>query len=80
MKKLLGLVLAAGLLTGTGCLLTAPPTVTPVPQPPPPPVAVKTYPPVTPDQVTAQNGRQIAQALKDEMDREARQDSLTPPR
>ena len=77
MKKLFGMVLSAGLLLSAGCLLTTPPTVTPVTQPPPP-VAVKTYPPVTPDQVTAQNGRQIAQALKDEMDREARQDSLTP--
>ena len=79
MNKLLGLVLAAGLLTGSGCLLTTPPTVTPR-GPQGSTIAAKTYPPVTADQVTPQNGRQVAQALTDEMDREARQDSLTSPR
>ena len=79
MKTLFGFLLSAALLTSTGCFLTAPPALTAT-HPVENAVAVKTYPPVTVDQVTPQNGRQVAQALMDEMDREAQANSLATPR
>jgi hypothetical protein len=73
MKKSLGLPLLAGLLACTGCFTAAPPDL-----PPELPMqAAKSYPPVTPEQITDKNGHQVAQALEDEINREAQQNMLT---
>ena len=73
MKKPHGLALLAGLLASTGCFTAAPPDL-----PPKLPMqAVKSYPPVTPEQITDKNGHQVAQALEDEINREAQQNLLT---
>ena len=64
MKKLLGIAL----LTCVGCFTALPPDATKLNLAPT--SAAKSVPPVTADQVTARNGREIAQALADEMDRE----------
>lgn len=73
MQRLLGLVLIAGTLTMVGCVtLPEQPVLMPIP-----PIAAKTFPPVTPEQATERNGHPIAQALMEEMDREAQQNALT---
>jgi hypothetical protein len=68
-------LLFAGLLVCTGCFTAAPPAdvMAPVSVP-----IAKTYPPVMPEQITETNGRQVAQALMEELDREAQQNGLTP--
>ena len=73
MKKPPGLALLAGLLACTGCFTAVPPDL-----PPELPMqAAKSYPPVTPEQITDKNGHQVAQALEDEINREAQQNLLT---
>ena len=71
MKRFL---LFAGLLICAGCFTAAPPpeVIAPVSAP-----IAKAYPPVAPEQITESNGRQVAQALMEEMDREAQQNGLT---
>ena len=73
MKKSLGFPLLAALLACAGCFTAAPPDA-----PPQLPMEVaKSYPPVTPEQITDKNGHQVAQALEDEINREAQQNLLT---
>jgi hypothetical protein len=73
MKQSLGFPLLAGLLVCTGCFTAAPPDA-----PPQLPMqAAKSYPPVTPEQITDKNGHQVAQALEDEINREAQHNLLT---
>ena len=70
--KRVGLI--AGLLMCAGCFTTAAPDNLV-----PPPTAVraaKTYPQITPDQVTDTNGHQVAKALEDEINREQQQNML----
>jgi hypothetical protein len=68
MKK----ALAIALLMGAGCITTAPPEILP-----PAPVSVrKSLPPVTSEQITEQNGHQVAQALEEEINREQQQNVL----
>ena len=74
MKKPLAVILLAGLLTIAGCVTIQEPGFTLAPVPP---IAAKTFPAVTPEQATERNGHPIAQALMDEMDREAQQNLLT---
>lgn len=66
--------LGAGLLLVTGCFTAAPPADVIAPAAVP---IAKSYPPVTPEQATETNGRQVAQALMEELDREAQQHALT---
>jgi len=66
------LALLAGLLMCVGCVTTVPPELITVPMP-----AAKSYPPVTPEQITDTNGHQVAQALEDEINREQQQLLLT---
>lgn len=73
MEKSLGFALLAALLSCTGCFTAAPPDA--VPQLPM--EAAKSYPPVTPEQITDKNGHQVAQALEEEINREAQQNLLT---
>ena len=71
--KRLGLI--AGLLMCAGCFTAAPPDNL---MPPPAKIrAAKTYPPITPEQITDTNGHQVAQALEDEINREQQQNMLT---
>jgi hypothetical protein len=69
------LLLLACLFAPAGCFTAAPPaevtaSVTP------PIHSAKTLPPVLPEQVRDTNARQVAQALLDEMDREAQDNAL----
>jgi hypothetical protein len=75
MKKPLGYVLLAGLLACAGCFTAAPPPLDAPPQAPT--QAAKSFPPVTPEQITDKNGHQVAQALEDEINREVQQNMLT---
>jgi hypothetical protein len=68
MRRLLGIALLTILLTSSGCILFAPPETVAKVQPKE--SLVKAPPPVTPDQVTEDNCRQVMQALWDETDRE----------
>ena len=76
MKRGIAAALVMMMLTGIGCITTAPPDTTKVTErkivPIPPPPA-----PVTADRITSANGHAIAQNLSDELDYEARQ-SATP--
>ena len=77
MKRIFGVALLAGLLTSTGCFMAAlPETIAPAKTPAP----ARAVPPVLPEHVTPVNGHQIAQALDEEMTREAQQTLLAAPR
>jgi hypothetical protein len=57
-----------------GCFTAAPPEkIAQLPVPP-----ARSYPPVMPEHITDKNGHQVAQALEDEINREAQQNMLTP--
>lgn len=73
MKKLLGVVVLAGSLIAAGCVTTAPPEPARTPTSAPLSAAKAAPPPVTPEQVTATNGHQIAQKLAAELDREGKE-------
>jgi hypothetical protein len=73
MNKSLRCAVLAGLLSCAGCFTAAPPDTLPhLPVP-----TAKSYPPVTPEHITDKNGHQVAQALEDEINREAQQNMLT---
>ena len=76
MSKSLGFALLAGLLTCSGCITGF--TTQTTPTTPAPIVAMKTFPPVTAEQISAGNAHQVAQALSDEIDRETQEGMLTP--
>jgi hypothetical protein len=63
-----------GFLACAGCVLTsAPEAIVPLSSPP----VTKSYPPVTPEQITDNNGHQVAQSLEEEINREQQQNLLT---
>jgi hypothetical protein len=75
MRRLFAVALFAGLLSCAGCFLAGvPETIAPAKAP----IAVRTVPPVLPEHVTPVNGHQIAQALEEEMTREAQSSFLSP--
>jgi len=77
MKRLLGVALMAGLLTCAGCFTAGlPESITPAKAP----GTARSVPQVLPGHVTPTNGHEIAQALDEEMTREAQQTFLTVPR
>lgn len=67
MRRLVSIIVLAGLLGCAGCIIGKPPITptTTIEQ-------AKALPPVTPERVNDQNYRAVAQALADEMDREER--------
>ena len=77
MKRLLEVALFAGLLTCAGCFTAGlPESILPAKAP----ATARGIPPVLPGHVTPVNGHQIAQALDEEMTREAQQAFLNVPR
>lgn len=77
MRRLIGLALLALMATCAGCFTETLPESALVPGTPSP-LAAKALPPVTVGQLTEQNGHQIAQALDEELTREAQQHMLNP--
>jgi len=73
MKKLYAAILLSGALTCAGCFTTTPHEATRSAPATPLSAAKTAPPPVTPDQVTATNGHQIAQKLTAEMDRDGKE-------
>lgn len=69
-------ILVGGLLFSAGCVLTEPQVREP--GSPPANLAAKAPPPVRADQVTPENGHQIAQALEAELTWENQQRLLQP--
>ena len=73
MQRILGLALLAGFLTLAGCLATsAPEAIVSVPT-----HVAKSFPPVVPEQITDNNGHQVAQSLEEEINREQQQNLLS---
>lgn len=74
MRQALAMLFLALLLGCAGCVTTAPSSV--VVAPPKEIDFAQALPPVTPERVTEENYRSMAQALWDEMDREEQQGLL----
>ena len=73
MKRILGIAFLVGLLTCAGCVTTAAPeAIVSVPT-----HVAKSFPPVTPEQITDNNGHQVAQSLEEEINREQQHNLLT---
>jgi hypothetical protein len=78
MKRVIASAVLAGLLLCAGCFTAAPPKIA---DPEPTPIAEpKAPPPVTPDQINAQNAQDKAQALSEEIDFEMHRATLKTPR
>jgi hypothetical protein len=73
MQRIRGFAFFMGFLTLAGCLATsAPEAMVSVPT-----HVAKSFPPVTPEQITDNNGHQVAQSLEEEINREQQQNLLT---
>ena len=73
MKRFLGLALFPAFLTLAGCVTTAAPEAIGSA----PTHVAKSFPPVTPEQITDNNGHQVAQSLEEEINREQQHNLLT---
>jgi hypothetical protein len=74
MQRLAGLGLLMAVLVCSGCFTTG--STEPEPKAPAP--ISKGPPPIRAEQITAENGHQVAQALEDELNREAHERVLNP--